>query len=106
LDVIDAIEAAHGVIVGEDHGWGESRLAALTDFARWTLSPTAGPFASTNERARRLAARVAETRPDSVVHYQGNASPSALWEAEAIRKATPTGVAFTVYPPEAPAAEP
>ncbi|RYE02769.1 MAG: 2-hydroxyacyl-CoA dehydratase [Sphingomonadales bacterium] len=104
LDAIEAIEAAHGVVIGEDHGWGETRLAPLTDLSRWTLSPTAGPFASSTERAGRLAARIAKLHPDGVVHYQGDSSPSALWEAEAIRSATPDGVPFTVHPPQAPAA--
>ncbi|WP_066799580.1 2-hydroxyacyl-CoA dehydratase family protein [Sphingomonas soli] len=104
LDVIEAIEAQHGVVTGEDHGWGETRLAPLTDFTRWTLSPTAGPFASSNERAERLSARITALRPDGVVHYQGNASHSALWEAEAIRRATPDGVAFAVHPPREPEA--
>ncbi|RYY34384.1 MAG: 2-hydroxyacyl-CoA dehydratase, partial [Sphingomonadales bacterium] len=85
LDTIEAIEAAHGAVIGEDHGWGETRLAPLSDFSRWTLSPIAGPFASSTERAGRLAARIAELRPEGVVHYQGASSPSALWEAEAIR---------------------
>ncbi|HZV19905.1 MAG TPA: 2-hydroxyacyl-CoA dehydratase family protein [Sphingobium sp.] len=98
LDVIQAIEAKHGVVIGEDHGWGETRLATLTDFTRWTLSPTAGPFASSHERAQRLRARIADVGADGVVHYQGNVSHSALWEAEAIRRVTPAGVAFAVYP--------
>lgn len=106
LVVIGAIEAQHGVVIGEDHGWGESRLAPLTDFARWTLSPTAGPFASTRARADRLAARLAETALDGVVHYQGAASPSALWEAEAIRTAVPDGVRFAVHPIQTPAPAP
>ncbi|RYY26721.1 MAG: 2-hydroxyacyl-CoA dehydratase [Sphingomonadales bacterium] len=109
LAAIEAIEAAHGVVVGEDHGWGEARLAPLTDFAHWTLSPTAGPFASSGKRAERLAARIAEMRPDSVVHYRGDLSHSALWEAEAIRCAVPNGVAFAAFPPAAapaPAATP
>ena len=98
LAQIEAIEAEHGVVVAEDHGWGADRLAPLTNLTQWTLSPTAGPFASSRERAARLAARIAELRPDTVVHYQGDSSHSAAWEAEAIRRAVPDGVRFAIAP--------
>lgn len=98
LAEIEAIEAQHGLAIGEDHGWGEARLGLIDDFARWTLSPTAGPFASSQERAARLAARIAAARPDRVIHYQGAGNHSALWEAEAMRRAVPDGVAFVVHP--------
>jgi benzoyl-CoA reductase/2-hydroxyglutaryl-CoA dehydratase subunit BcrC/BadD/HgdB len=102
LDMIEAIEAEHGTIIGEDHGWGETRLAPLNDFTRWTLSPTAGPFASSTERAQRLAARIAQIRPDGVVHHRGTDNHGALWEAEAIRRAVPADVTFALHPPETP----
>jgi hypothetical protein len=103
---IAAIEAEHGIVVGEDHGWGESRLAPLTDFARWTLSPSAGPFAFSGERSERLAARIAARRPDTVVHYHGDSADSAAWETSAIRAAVPEAVRFVVIPPlPAPAPE-
>lgn len=98
LAVIEQIEATHGVVIGEDHGWGESRLAPLEKFSRWTLSPTAGPFASRKERAQRLATRISTLGPDVVVHYQGDMADSAAWEAGAIRDAVPTGIRFAVYP--------
>jgi hypothetical protein len=102
LDVIDAIEAEHGVVIGEDHGWGETRLGPIGDLAQWTLSPSAGPFASSQKRAERLAMRIAADAPDGVVHYQGPGVQSALWEAEAIRSALPADMDLIVTPPPAP----
>ncbi|NML04345.1 2-hydroxyacyl-CoA dehydratase family protein [Sphingomonas sp. G-3-2-10] len=106
LAEIEAIEAEHGTVIGEDHGWGESRLAPLTDIARWTLSPSAGCFASSRERGERLAARIAETRPDKVVHYHGDNADTAAWETKAIAAAVPHGTGFAISPePPAPAPE-
>lgn len=99
LAAIEAIEAAHGTVIAEDHGWGADRLAALGGIERWTLSPTAGPFASSVERAERLAARIATENPDTLVHYHGDNADTAAWETRAIHAAVPEGTGFVVIPP-------
>ena len=91
---IDAIEAAGVTIVAEDHGWGADRAARLIDeeaepiaaLAACGLTPSAGPFATLNERARQFARRIAQTTPDRVLHIRFDGDDGAAWETATLKR--------------------
>jgi len=93
VTAIEALEAAGAIVVGEDHGWGGDRAAAMLDeigdprcaLAAATLDPTAGPFATIARRAEKLASRSASV--DRVLHLRYPGDDGAAWEVAAIHRA-------------------
>ncbi|MBO9714577.1 2-hydroxyacyl-CoA dehydratase family protein [Sphingomonas sp.] len=95
IAVVEAIEAAGLLILGENHGWGELRarrdLHAAGDpinaLAATTLAPRSGPFSNAARRAGSLAVRAEALDVEGVLHLRIANDDSAPWEVAALREA-------------------
>lgn len=103
--LIAQLEDTGLLVVGEDHGWGESRVARpLDDLASSVLCPIAGPFSSTTTRAAALAAKIASVHPERVLQVRYADQQGVAWEAKAMREAAGAVPFEAVDWPEGPLA--
>ena len=92
LAIVDAIEAAGALIVGETHAWGRRRFARrlllgdpLDAFAASALAPASGPFAHAADHVAALAQELATTQPERLLHLRVQGEESAPWHWHAVR---------------------
>ncbi len=78
-----AIEAAGGLIVGEDHGW-DGRV-----------DPVPARVSAPREVARRVAAAVDRLRPELVLHLALDGDEAAPWDVASIREVLPADLPLT-----------
>ena len=94
-DLYALIEAAGAVIVGEDHDGGdvwaayqvEENLPPIQALAVRPQRLPGGPTARTADRVEALSRRVADLRPDGVIHLRIGGDEAAPWDLKATRDA-------------------
>lgn len=109
LSIVDTIEAAGAVVVGETHGWGGHRVAMSLDvaldpldvFAASALTPESGPFAATADYVRRMVSDVSALAPERLIHVRVREEESAPWYWHAVRELGVPAARITL-PDEAP----
>lgn len=86
--VYEALERAGAVVVGEDHGWGESRFAVdvpetgepMAALADWTLSgPVPAQKGLVGDAVSELTRAVRRTRAEAVAFFSWQYEEAASW---------------------------
>ena len=87
------LESCGGLIVGEDHDWGDPWYADLLDERGAPIDILADPLVRTplvsrslHVRRHALAKAVARTRPDAVIHVSLAGDEAAPWEVRETRQ--------------------